>query len=130
MKTKKLILIGVLGVILSVVFLMFLAVFVVPAMHAEKTMEYQLNDLVIQFELTYPKQGMVTNSGTLYEQHTSFTHFKNGRYASLTFTEGLNGESIVYKCKRIVSSLEPVEIFSFEDPSPDIIKNNVCGEHD
>lgn len=130
MDTRKLILTGVLGVALSVVLMFSIAVFIVPTLHVEKTMAYKSTDLAKQFELAYPEYTMITNSGNLYEQHTSFTYFKNARYASLTFTEGINGENIVYKCERIISSQDPVEIFYFENPTTETIKNNICGPYD
>ena len=73
---------------------------------------------------------MVTTSGDFFEQHTSFTYTKNARWVSLTFSEGIDGQKIIYKCERIISSQEPVVIFYFEEPTPEIIKNNVCGQFD
>jgi hypothetical protein len=130
MNTNKLIITGILGVVLSIVVMFSFAVFVAPTLHEQNLREYKSTDLAKQFQLTYPESGMVATTGTLYERNTSFTYFKNARHASLTFFESLDGQKIIYKCERIISSQEPVEIFYFEDPTPEIIKNNVCGEYD
>lgn len=129
MKTK-LVITGILGVVLSIALLFSIAILVVPTYHTEKIMKYKSNELVKQFKSTYPDSGMVVNSGDLFEQNTSFTYSKNARWASLTFTEGINGEKTIYKCERIISSQQPVKIFYFEEPTPDTIKNNLCGEYD
>lgn len=130
MKTNKLIITGILGVILSIVVMVSFAIFLAPSLLHDKVLKYKSEELAKQFELTYPDSGVMTNTGNMFEQNTSFVYSKNARWVSLTFTEGINGEKTVYKCERIISSQEPVEIFYFEDPTPEIIKNNVCGEYD
>lgn len=92
--------------------------------------EYQSNELVQQFRETYPLSGITSMSGTLFEKEISFTYSKNARYVSLTFSDSLDGQQITYKCERIISSQEPVEIFYFEEPTIQTIKDNVCGEYD
>ncbi len=128
--TTRLIITGVLGVVLSVAVLLLVALFVAPSYHTEKVMKYKSNELAKQFESTYPDSGLVVNSGDLFEQNTSFTYSKNARWVSLTFTEGINGEKIVYKCEKIISSQEPTMIFYFENPTTETIKNNICGQYD
>ena len=130
MNTHKLILTGVFGVILSVVVMFSFLLFVASPLQQQAIMTYESTDLAKQFLATYPESGIVTASGDFFEKHTSFTYSKNARWVSLTFSEGIDGEKIVYKCERIISSQEPVEIFYFEEPSPETIKNNVCGEYD
>ena len=131
MKTKKLIITGVLGIFLSIVVIFAVGIFVIPMLHHEQILEYRAMDVVKQFELTYPDSGMVaTSSGKLLEQHITFTNFKNARMASLDFTQGITGEHIVYKCEKIISMQESIEIFYFENPTVDTIKDNVCGSND
>ena len=130
MKTSKLIVTGVLGVLLSVVVMFSFLIFVASPLQQQAMMKYESTDLAKQFLLIYPESGMVTTSGNFFEKHTSFTYSKNARWASLTFSEGIDGNKTVYKCERIISSQDPVEIFYFEEPTPQIIKNNVCGEYD
>ena len=127
MKTSKLIITGVSGVVLSVVVIFSFLMFVASPLQQQSMMKYQSTDLAKQFLLTYPESGRVTTSGDFFEQHTSFTYTKNARWVSLTFSEGIDGQKIIYKCERIISSQEPVVIFYFEEPIPEIIKNNVCG---
>lgn len=130
MRTRKLILVGILGVVLSVAVIFSFLMFVVSPLQQQSISKYQSTELARQFLLTYPDSGIVTTSGNFFEQHTSFTYSKNARWASLTFTDGMDGQKIIYTCQRIISSQEPVEIFYFEDPTPEIIRNNVCGEYD
>ena len=130
MKTSKLIVTGVLGVLLSVVVMFSFLIFVASPLQQQAMMKYESTDLAKQFLLIYPESGMVTTSGNFFEKHTSFTYSKNARWASLTFSEGIDGNKTVYKCERIISSQDPVDIFYFEEPTPQIIKNNVCGEYD
>ena len=117
MKTKNLIITGVLGAFLSLVVLFAIGIFLIPTLHHEKMTEYRGTDVVQQFEITYPNAGMVATSGTPFEQHTTFTNFQNARMASLDFYKGLSGESITYKCERIIPTEESVEIFYFENPT-------------
>ncbi len=130
MKTSKLIMTGILGVILYVVVMFSFLIFVASPLQQQAMMKYESTDLAKQFLETYPESGIVATSGDFFEKHTSFTYSKNARWVSLTFSEGIDGQKTVYKCERITSSQEPAEIFYFEDPSPETIKNNVCGEYD
>ena len=130
MKTKLLIITGIIGVALSFFVLTGFLMFVVAPLNNQQISDYQSNDLVKQFHKSYPQNEMTTMSGTLFEDHISFTYFKNARYASLTFLDGIDGQKITYKCERIISSQEPVEIFYFEEPTVQTIKDNVCGEYD
>ena len=130
MKTGKLILTGILGVVLSVVVMFSFLVFVASPLQQQEVMKYESTDLAKQFLATYPESGIVTTSGDFFEKHTSFTYSKNARWVSLTFSEGIDGQKTVYKCERIISSQEPIAIFYFEKPSTETIKNNVCGEYD
>lgn len=118
------------GVVLSIVVVFSFFIFIASPLQQQSMMKYESTDLVKQFLLTYPESGIVATSGDFFEKHTSFTYSKNARWVSLTFSEGFDGEKIVYKCERIISSQEPVEIFYFEEPTPEIIKNNVCREYD
>ena len=129
MKTRNLIITGIIGVVLSFFVITGLLVFVVAPLHNQQITDYQSHELVQQFHATYPQSGMAM-SGTLFEDHISFTFFKNARHASLTFSSDMDGEKIIYKCERIISSQEPVEIFYFEEPTVQTIKDNVCGEYD
>ena len=104
--------------------------FVVAPLNNQQIAEYQSNELVKQFHENYPQSGVTTMSGTLFEDHISFAYFKNARYVSLTFSDSMEGEKITYKCERIISSQEPVEIFYFEEPTVQTIKDNICGEYD
>jgi len=130
MKTKNLIIVGIIGVVLSFFVMTGFLMLVVAPLNNQQIADYQSNGLVKQFHENYPQNGMTTMSGTLFEDNISFTYFKNARYVSLTFSDSMDGQKIIYKCERIISSQEPVEIFYFEDPTPEIIKNNVCGEYD
>lgn len=130
MKTSKLIMTGISGVVLSVVVMFSFLVFVASPLQQQAMMKYESTDLAKQFLATYPESGIVTTSGDFFEKHTSFTYSKNARWVSLTFSEGIGDDKTVYKCERIISSQEPVEIFHFEEPTPETIKNNVCGEYD
>ncbi|MCV0371933.1 MAG: hypothetical protein K5793_00030 [Nitrosarchaeum sp.] len=130
MKIKSLIITGIVGVVLSFFVITGFLMFVMAPLNHQQITDYQSNELVKQFHESYPQSGMTTMSGTLFEDHISFTWFKNARYVSLTFSDGMDGQKITYKCERIISSEEPVEIFYFEEPTPEIIKNNVCGEYD
>lgn len=130
MKTKNLIIVGIIGVVLSFFVMTGFLMLVVAPLNNQQIADYQSNELVKQFHKNYPQNGMTTMSGTLFEDNISFTYFKNARYVSLTFSDSMDGQKITYKCERIISSQEPVEIFYFEDPTPEIIKNNVCGEYD
>lgn len=130
MKMKGLIITGVIGVVLSFFVITGFLVFVMGPLNNQQINEYQSNELVQQFHESYPQSGMTTMSGTLFENHISFTYFKNARYVSLTFIDDIDGQKITYKCERIISSQEPVEIFYFEEPTVQTIKDNVCGEYD
>ncbi len=130
MKTKNLIIIGITGVVLSFFVMTGFLMFVVAPLNNQQITDYQSNELVKQFHENYPQNGMTTMSGTLFEDHISFTYFKNARYASLTFSDSMDGQKITYKCERIISSQEPIEIFYFENPTVQTIKDNVCGEYD
>ncbi len=130
MKTRNLIITGVVGVVLSFFVITGFLVFVMGPLNNQQIADYQSNELVKQFHETYPQSGMTTMSGTLFENHISFTYFKNARYVSLTFTDDMDGQKIIYKCERIISSQEPVEIFYFEEPTVQTIKDNVCREYD
>ena len=129
MKTRFLIIIGVIGVVLSFFVITGFLVFVMGPLNHQQIDEYQSNELVRQFLETYPQSGITSMSGTLFENEISFTYSKNARYVSLTFSDGMDGQKITYKCERIISSQEPVEIFYFEDPTIQTIKDNVCGEY-
>ena len=65
MSTNKLIIIGILGVALSIVVMFSFAIFVAPTLHQQNLTEYKSTDLAKQFQLTYPESGMVAISGTL-----------------------------------------------------------------
>ncbi len=130
MKTRLVIIVGIIGVVLSFFVITGFLVFVMGPLNHQQVVEYQSNELVQQFLETYPQSGITSMSGTLFEKEISFTYSKNARYVSLTFSDSMDGQTISYKCERIISSQEPVEIFHFEEPSPEIIKNNVCGEYD
>ena len=129
MKTRNLIITGIIGVVLSFFVLIGFLVFVVAPLNNQQITEYQSHELVRQFHETYPQSGMAM-SGTLFSDQVSFTFFKNARHASLTFSSDFDDEKITYKCERIISSQEPVEIFYFEEPTVQTIKDNVCGEYD
>ena len=130
MKTRNLVITGIIGVVLSFFVMIGFLVFVVAPLQNQQITDYQSHKLVQQVHDTYPQSGMVAMSGTLFEDHTSFTFFKNARHVSLTFSSDMDGEKIIYKCERIISSQEPVEIFYFEEPTVQTIKDNVCGEYD
>ena len=129
MKTRKLIIVGITGVVLSFFVITGFLLFVMAPLNNQQIVDYQSNELVKQFNEIYGQNGMTAMSGTLFESHISFTHFKNARYASLTFSDGIDGQKITYTCERITSlqEEETAEIFHFDDPTPEIIRNNVCG---
>ena len=130
MKTRLLIIIGVIGVVLSFFVITGFLVFVMGPLNHQQIDEYQSNELVQQFRETYPLSGITSMSGTMFENEISFTYYQNARYVSLTFSDSIDGQKITYKCERIISSQEPVEIFYFEDPSVQTIKDNVCRAYD
>ena len=129
MKTRNLIVTGIISVVLSFFVITGFLVFVIAPLNHQQITDYQSHELVKQFHEIYPQSG-IAMSGTLFEDHVSFTFFKNARHASLTFSSDLDGEKIIYKCERIILSQEPVEIFYFEEPTVQTIKDNVCGEYD
>ena len=130
MKTRILIIIGVIGVVLSFFVITGFLVFVMGPVNHQQIVEYQSNELVQQFLETYPQSGITSMSGTLFENEISFTYSQNARYVSLTFSDSMEGQKITYKCERSISSQEPVEIFYFEDPTVQTIKNSVCRTYD
>ena len=130
MKTSELVLTGILGVILSLIVLFSFFMFVVSPLQQQSIQEYQSTELVKEFRLVYPESGMVAMSGNFFEQQTSFTYSKNARWVSLTFIDGMEGQKITYVCERILSSESHKRIFYFEEPTIEIIRNNVCGEND
>ena len=130
MKTRFLIIIGVIGVVLSFFVITGFLVFVIGPLNHQQIAEYQSNELVQQFLETYPQSGITSMSGTLFENEISFSYSQNARYVSLTFSDSVDGQKITYKCERIISSQEPVEIFYFVDPTVQTIKDNVCGMYD
>ncbi|WP_148702919.1 hypothetical protein [Nitrosopumilus piranensis] len=130
MKTRNLIITGIVGVVLSFFVITAFLIFVAAPIQHQKVTDYQSHELVKQFHETYPQTGMTTMSGTLFEDHISFTYYKNARYVSLTFTDNPDGQKITYQCQRIISSQESVEIFYFEEPTIQTIKDNVCREYD
>ena len=129
MKTSKLVLVGILGVILSAIVLFSFFLFVVSPLQQQSIQKYQSTELVKEFHLVYPESGMVAMSGNFFEQQISFTYSKNARWVSLTFIEGMDGQKTTYICERILSPEEHKRIFYFEEPTPEIIRNNVCGEN-
>ena len=130
MKTRNLVITGVFGTVLSFFVITGFLVFVMGPLNHQQITEYRSNELVQQFLVTYPLSGITSMSGTLFENEISFTYSKNARYVSLTFSDSMNGQKITYKCERIISSQEPIEIFYFEDPTIQTIKDNVCGIYD
>lgn len=130
MKTRLLIIIGIIGVVLSFFVITGFLVFVMGPLNQQQIAEYQSNELVQQFRETYPLSGITSMSGTLFESEISFTYYQNARYVSLIFSDSVDGQKITYKCERIISSQEPVEIFYFENPTIQTIKDNVCGIYD
>ena len=130
MKTRILIIIGVIGVVLSFFVITGFLVFVMGPLNHQQIVEYQSNELVQQFLETYPQSGITSMSGTLFENEISFSYSQNARYVSLTFSDSVKGQKITYKCEKIISSQEPVEIFYFENPTVQTIKDNVCGIYD
>ena len=132
MKTRSRIIVGTIGVVLSFFVITGFLLFVMAPLNNQQIADYQSDELVKQFNEIYGQNGMTAMSGTLFESHISFTHFKNARYASLTFSDGMDGQKITYTCERITSLHEDeyVEIFRFDNPTPEIIRNNVCGEYD
>ena len=130
MKISKLILTGILGVILSVIVISSLLLFVVSPLQQQSITKYQSTELVKEFHLVYPESAMIAMSGNFFEQQISFTHSKNARWVSLTFIDGMGGQKITYICERIISSENHKRIFYFEDPTTEIIRNNVCDKND
>ena len=132
MKTRNLIIVGTIGAVLSFFVITGFLLFVMAPLNNQQIADYQSDELVKQFNEIYGQNGMTAMSGTWFESHISFTHFKNARYASLTFSDGMDGQKITYTCERITSlhEDESVEIFRFDNPTPEIIRNNVCGEYD
>lgn len=129
MKTKKLILTGILGVALAFVVIIAVGIVVMPSLYHQKVQDYRENDLVKQFELSYPDSGIILNSGNLFEQQMSFSHSQNARTVSLSFIQGISGESISYKCERKLPGQDVEVIFYFDDPTPEIVRDNVCTPH-
>ena len=129
MKTKKLILTGILGVALAFVVIIAVGIVVMPSLYHQKVQDYRENDLVKQFELSYPDSGIILNSGNLFEQQMSFSHSQNARTVSLSFIQGIGGESISYKCERKLPGQDVEVIFYFDDPTPEIVRDNVCTPH-
>ena len=126
MKTKKLILTGILGVVLAFAVIIAVGIVVMPSLYHQKVQDYRENELVRQFEITYPDSGIILNSGNLFEQEMSFSHSQNARTVSLSFTQGIGGESISYKCQRNLPGQDATVIFYFENPTPQTVRDNVC----
>ena len=85
MKTRLVIIVGIIGVVLSFFVITGFLVFVMGPLNHQQVAEYQSNELVQQFLETYPQSGITSMSGTLFEKEISFTYSKNARYVSLTF---------------------------------------------
>ncbi|MGD8707147.1 MAG: hypothetical protein PVI88_00510 [Nitrosopumilaceae archaeon] len=129
MKTKKLILTGILGVVLAFVVIIAIGIVVMPSLYHQKVQDYRENELVRQFEITYPDSGIILSSGNLFEQEMSFSHSQNARTVSLSFIQGIGGESISYKCERKLPGQDVKVIFYFDNPTPQTIRDNVCTPH-